>query len=206
MLSNIEKPHEFPEKGRRHKITAKRLNSGNDAISRLIEENRRLESRMSALENKVSRLRGAGFRFIRITSQNQFDGSPRKNRWWYGCEEVHKLAPYPYPDDSSGDTRYDNEGYDNWFATKGGYKGRAYNMIENMNDGESIEGHGVDVGQEDYPDGFSVMPIAVGVIAPAWLVSFSTVPRGGRHNAFYPRRHLEAWFCIPNVDDGTCES
>lgn len=187
MLGNTEKPHHFPEKGRRHKITAKRLNAGNDAISRLIEENRRLESRLRLLEKKISSTENIGFRFIRITTQNQFDSASGKNRWWYGCEEVYKVA---------------GAGYDFWFSRNGGFVGRAYNMIENMNDGLTVEGHGVNIGGDDYPDGFSVMPVAIGVIVPAWLISVNKQVG----NRLPSKSFLEAWFCVPNTDDGTCES
>ena len=118
MLTNTKKPHSFPPRGMRHRVTADRLNAANDPIGRLIEENRRLENRLAALERKVrSSDPSHTMRVFRIIAINQITSV----RWQYQVSQVILTNPNEVTN---------NGGSVRWNVWENGWKGHAYNMME----------------------------------------------------------------------------
>ena len=98
------------------------------------------------------------------------------NQWEYNWQKVVKSA-----------AGYGPGGWALSSAT-----GRAYNVCEYMNSTFGVQGNGVDVDGEDFPDGFSIQPCPTDNI----VVMHSTLLSGSD----YP----EYWFAYENGIDGTC--
>ena len=192
MLTNTKKPHSFPPRGLRHRVTADRLNAANDPIGRLIEENRRLENRLAALERKVrSSDPSHTMRVFRIIAINQITSV----RWQYQVSQVILTNPNEVTN---------NGGSVRWNVWENGWKGHAYNMMEHNNDGEGVQGHGVDIDGSAYPNTFTMQPVPIGTIVAGWIFERQNfVDIGVSHGIARPTN--EVWFCIPNADDGTCD-
>jgi len=121
--------------------------------------------------------------WAKITGNADAD-DPVQNRWHYSWEEVHKTTA----------------GYDGWATVSDGRSGtttvdQAYNLVEDMNtaaddSSPTMQGNGVDVDGEDFPEGFEVQPCATGVFVKIYEVSVSDT--------------VEYWFSYENGIDGTC--
>lgn len=100
------------------------------------------------------------------------------NQWTYSFKEKKKTSA----------------GYGGWEDISGGRTGTdtAYNFIENMNDGLTTEGNGVDLDNLDTADyTFTIQPAPAGVI-----VELGAVWNGATE---------EYWFGYCNGIDGTCD-
>ena len=113
------------------------------------------------------------FKVFRITDSTQ-DGS--NLRWTYTGNEVEKTS----------------EGYGGWTDVEGGLEDQTlYSLAEDQQTG-TVAGD-VDTDGDDYPDGFSAMPIADGT-----RVVCMAVPIGGETE----------WWIVNRITahDGTCEA
>lgn len=111
------------------------------------------------------------------TGINDVNGNPVQ--WKYEAFEVYKAVA----------------GYGGWVQF--GWTGDAFNMAEDSNSATGRQpSNGVDHGGTDYPAGFAMQPIQIGVIVPAIIIPVG--PAGSVVE--------EAWFWpIPNGEDGTCD-
>lgn len=134
---------------------------------------------------------------------NQYSDGP--NRWRYDWREAKK------PEPGYGKWEIDLEGRaseppvppDPEDPTDPGDPGtRAYNLIENINDGQMIEGNGVDV--ENLPGTFALQPVPVLTVVRMWPV------RAGGPEPLNPPPDFDAgtineyWFSYENAVDGLC--
>ena len=104
------------------------------------------------------------------------DTNSNPTQWTYTLSEVIKTS----------------EGYGGWSVPDAGhYQGPAFNMFEDGNTGVGLQMNGVDHDGDDYPPGFMMQPIPVNAIVKFHLVMFVDGP-------------AEAWFSVPNSEDGTC--
>ena len=85
-----------------------------------------------------------------------------------------------------------------WSSIEGGYSGPAFHMAEAVNSASDPQGNGVDHSGADYPEGFTMQPLPVGLPVPVTTVQ---VTEEGESPV------LEYWILpIPNGEDGTCEA
>ncbi len=110
------------------------------------------------------------------------------NRWSYGFREMIKREP----------------GYGGWRvrsdpgALNSNVIGRAYNFIEVGNDGQGVEGNGVNV--DNLPATFTVRPLPNGIVVPIFILSFTIGSPPGVQFLHEP------WiFPFPSPIDGICE-
>ncbi len=100
------------------------------------------------------------------------------NQWTYSFKEVEKTAA----------------GYGGWTDVDNGRTGTdtAYNFIEDMNDGLTVEGNGVDVDNLDTANyTFTIQEAPTGLTVEMYEVFNGT--------------DMEAWFMYENGVDGTCD-
>lgn len=123
-----------------------------------------------------------GFRFIRITASEATDATDANDnpvQWVYDAEEVEKTSA----------------GYGGWTKKTGGWSGKAYNFLEDQNDGSGRQANMVDHDGSAYPSGFKMEPMLNNTPVPAILVPV----QDGEDVV------IEAWFMpVPNGEDGTC--
>ncbi len=100
------------------------------------------------------------------------------NQWTYSFKEVEKTGA----------------GYGGWTDVDNGLTGTdtAYNFIEDMNDGLTVEGNGVDLDNLDTADyTFTIQPAPTGLTVEMYEVFNGT--------------DMEHWFMYENGVDGTCD-
>lgn len=115
--------------------------------------------------------------WAKITGSLAMSGAT--NRWQYAwSEQVRNATGWETPEGGrSGTTEEDF----------------ALNSVEANNDGAGVEGHGVDVDGDDYPDGFEVQPIQGDRVVRMWEEATAD-------------GELCYSFEATNADDGTCEA
>jgi hypothetical protein len=99
------------------------------------------------------------------------------NRYRYNYTEAAKTAT----------------GYGGWTDKPAGRTGVCFNLTEDINDGSGVEGNGIDLDGEDFPDGFTLRPCPDGT--PVLLTIVTLADASAK----------EAWFSWENPVDGTCE-
>jgi len=98
------------------------------------------------------------------------------NRWSYTFKEVAKSGT----------------GYTDWTATD--ISGNARNLVEVGNSATGVQGNGVDVDGEDFPEGFEIQPCPTGT----YVLMYRMLPNVDEPVAEY-------WFGYENGIDGTCD-
>lgn len=104
------------------------------------------------------------------------------NRWTYSWEEVIKTG----------------RGYSTWGTRPNGRSGNfadesaAHNFTEEMNSAGGVQGHGINISANDFPDGFATVPCPAGQIVLMFVVPLAD------------GTGFEHWFNFTNDVDGTC--
>ena len=129
-----------------------------------------------------------GVRYFRILTSEPVDDSDDANgnptQWIYQCIEAEKTSP----------------GYGGWDLrpSEAGYSGKLYNFMEDLNDGDGVQGNGIDHDGTDYlGTGFSMSSIPGGMVLVGILIS-APDPDGAGSPMF------EAWVSWVNGEDGAC--
>lgn len=112
--------------------------------------------------------------FFGLVTASEADGD---NRWAYTVSEAILTGT----------------GYTGWAARTGGREVTARNLKEVGN--TSTVAGGIDTAGDDYPDGFSTLPVPTGSLVHLWQVTKSD------------QSAIEWWFDGgPTAHDGTCEA
>lgn len=140
---------------------------------------------LSISPDLLGRLRGAVTTFwAKIGSSAEAD-SPAINRWLYAFTEQTRTAA----------------GYGGWSTKANGTTGTtssnpARNFVEDMNDGLTVEGNGVDLDNLDTADyTFTIQACPSGVVVLMHEVKFNIGETS----------YTEYWFSYENGVDGTCD-
>ncbi len=129
---------------------------------------------MNQLLPRIPKGKGSSIFWAEITGNTSL-GS---NQWTYSFKEVEKTSA----------------GYGGWTDIDNGRTGTdtAYNFIEDMNDGLTTEGNGVDVDNLDTADyTFTIQPAPTGLTVEMHEIFNGT--------------DMEFWFMYENGVDGTCD-
>jgi len=121
----------------------------------------------------------------KFAGQEAADSDDNPVRWFYKAFQVAKVSP----------------GYNGWAKDETGWKGDAFNLCEFFNNGESVEGNGINISNllTNFQGAFKFQPFPAGRVFWARLVAVKGVAHRNE-----PESTLEAWFDSNNAVDGTC--
>ncbi len=164
-------------------VSARRLNAMQDAIPNLVGGSGIRIARTPA---------GVHLRSVAVDPKpkikfdamilNATPSTSGPNRWDYQFGEVIKRQA----------------GYGGWQLRVNGRTGDAYNRIEIPNSAIGVQGNGIDLA--NLPTGFSLQPIATGIVVEMSVVRWVDTDNGVVINA-----GVEYWFSEYNGVDGDCD-
>lgn len=165
-------------------VSAARLNEMQNAIPRIAGSDGVRVTRAGVnVSIKTTGRDPRHVRNFRALILNSTPSTSGPNRWDYQFAETIKTQ----------------SGYDGWTLRTNGRTGDAMNKFEVPNSGSGTQGNGINV--DTLPGGFSIQPIASGIVVTIDIERWFNVDGG-----VVIESGFEYWFSAMNSVDGVCDS